>query len=124
MDFKSLWDIEQSLWLDGANFYESSMAANARMVFPSPVGILAGEQIVQGLKQAPRWSSVDFHDKSETHLGETVVLAYSAIGRRDGEDPYEAFCASTYVQKEGKWVLLAHQQTPKSTIPGNGTPVT
>ena len=66
-----------------------------------------GEQIVEGLRQAPRWSSGEFRDNT------TVVLAYSVTGRRDGKDPYEAFCASTYVQNEGRWVLLAHQQTPK-----------
>tara|TARA_Y100000052_G_scaffold27310_1_gene34609 strand:- start:406 stop:750 length:345 start_codon:yes stop_codon:yes gene_type:complete len=114
MSSEALWDMERNFWLDGAAFYESSMAPDARMVFPSPVGILAGEQIVEGLRRAPRWSSVDFHDETKTSLGETVVLAYSATGRRDGEDPYEAFCASTYVQHEGRWVLLAHQQTSKS----------
>lgn len=62
MNAETLWNMEQSFWLDGVDFYESSVAPEARMVFQSPVGILAGEQIVEGLRQAPRWSSVDFHD--------------------------------------------------------------
>ncbi len=114
MDFEALWDMENSFWLDGPDFYESSMASDARMVFPSPVGILAGEEIVEGLKQGPRWQSVDFEEQTETSLGDTAVLAYKATGKRDGEEPYIALCASTYVKSDGKWVLLAHQQTPKA----------
>ena len=112
MDFGSFWEMEKSFWLDGPEFYEESMASDARMVFPAPVGILAGKQIVEGLKQAPRWKSVDFEDKTETALGDTVVLAYGATGRREDGDPYSALCASTSVKSDGNWVLLAHQQTP------------
>ena len=114
MDRSELWKMERSFWLDGPGFYKSSMASDAQMVFPSPVGILAGEKIVEGLKQGPRWQSVDFEKKTETGLGDTTVLAYKATGRRDGDDPYIALCASTYVKSDGKWVLLAHQQTPEA----------
>ena len=114
MDFDTLWRMEERFWLDGPNFYECSMAPGARMVFPSPVSILAGEQIVEGLRQAPRWNSVDFQDRAEACLGETAVLAYKATGQRNSEDPYVALCSSTYVRDDGKWVLLAHQQTPEA----------
>lgn len=114
MDFEALWSMERRFWLEGRAFYEGAIAADARMVFPNPVGILAGEQIVEGLMQAPRWCSVDFSEKTHACLGGTVVLAYSAVGQRDGQDPYEAFCTSTYVRHDSKWVLLAHQQTPRS----------
>ncbi|WP_146010295.1 DUF4440 domain-containing protein [Acidimangrovimonas sediminis] len=114
MDHDTLWEMEKRFWLDGPDFYESSMAPGARMVFPSPVRILAGEQIVEALRQAPRWNSVDFQDETASCLGETVVLAYEATGRRNGEAPYVALCASTYVRDNEKWLLLAHQQTPDS----------
>ena len=114
MNSGELWKMEEGFWLDGPAFYEKSMAPDARMVFPAPVGILAGPEIVEGLRQAPRWKSVDFNSDTETKLGDTVVLAYEATGRRDGDKPYVAYCASTYVLKDDKWVLLAHQQTPKS----------
>lgn len=114
MTVDTLWKMEKSFWLDGPDFYERSMAPDARMVFPSPLGILAGKQIMEGLKQGPRWKSVDFENESETALGDTVVLAYEAIGQREGDAPYCALCASTYVKCDRNWVLLAHQQTPKA----------
>lgn len=114
MDLGTLWEMEKDFWLDGPAFYEASMASNACMVFPAPVGILIGPEIIDGLRQAERWKSVDFYNKTEAELNSTVVLAYKAIGRRDGEEPYTAFCTSTYVRSNDAWVLLAHQQTPKS----------
>lgn len=113
MDLGKLWEMERRFWLDGPAFYEASMAPDACMVFPAPVGILSGHRIIDGLRQAPRWKSVDFDNRTEAELDSTVVLAYDAIGRRDGEEPYTAYCASTYVRRDDTWVLLAHQQTPK-----------
>ncbi len=114
MDFAPLWEMEESFWLDGPDFYERSMAPDPRMVFPAPAGILAGEEILEGLRQAPRWKSVGFQDRTETIFGDTVVIAYRATGERDGEAPYIALCSTTYVRDDGKWALLAHQQTPEA----------
>ena len=113
MDHEKLWTMERNFWLDGPEFYESLMASDARMVFPAPVGILAGEEIVEGLRQGPRWKSVDFEDKTATQLSDTVALAYKAIGVRDGDEPYTALCWSTYVRQTDVWLLLYHQQTPE-----------
>ncbi len=113
MELEKLWKLEKRFWLDGPEFYESSMASNAHMVFPAPVGILAGEEIVEGLHQGPRWNSVDFDDRSATQLGDAVVLTYKATGARDGDEPYVALCGSTYVRQADEWLLLSHQQTPE-----------
>jgi len=112
MNLRKLWEMEEGFWMDGPEFYENSMASNARMVFPAPVGILAGPEIIEGLRQAPRWNSVEFDHQTETELGDTAVLAYEASGHRDGAEDYRALCASTYVCSNGKWLLLSHQQTP------------
>lgn len=112
MTFQDLWTAERRFWLDGPDFYEERMAPEARMVFPPPVGILKGEAILAGLKQGPRWQSVDMDERSETVSGDTVVLAYRASGRRSDAEPYAALCSSTYVKVDGAWKLLFHQQTP------------
>ena len=70
------------------------------------------EAIAESLQDAPRWDSVDFEDRSEARAGDTMVLAYKAIGQRGKERPYVALCSSTYARQAGAWKLLAHQQTP------------
>lgn len=112
MTFESLWDTERRFWLDGPDFYDKTMLPHARMVFPLPVGILHGGAIVAGLRQGPRWQSVDMQERSETASGDTVVLAYRATGTRQGAGPYAALCSSTYVKLADGWKLLFHQQTP------------
>jgi Domain of unknown function (DUF4440) len=108
----NLWESEKSFWLDGRDFYRKRMSGNALMVFPKPVGILRGDEIVEGLKGAPRWQSVDFDKKAVTKMGDAIILAYEAAGRREGSGRYSALCCSTYIRERGEWRLLAHQQTP------------
>jgi hypothetical protein len=80
----------------------SLVAGDAKMVFPEPVGILEGDQILQGLKGAPRWKSVDIGEKFQAQLGQTIVLAYKATGRREDAKSYSALCSSTYVRDDGR----------------------
>lgn len=111
-DVQGLWRAEESFWLDGPAFYERWMMADALMVFPEPVGIVEGNDILAGLRHGPRWGSVDIRERSHTRAGDTVVLAYRAIGTREGSEPYIALCSSTYIRDADNWKLLSHQQTP------------
>jgi len=113
LDFDDLWNAEESFWIDGPEFYEKRMMADACMVFPSPVGILEGQEILDGLRQGPRWQSVDFREKSQVRSGDTTVLAYKATAERKDSQPYIALCSSTYIRNGGTWKLLSHQQTPE-----------
>ncbi|MFC7703334.1 DUF4440 domain-containing protein [Plastorhodobacter daqingensis] len=112
MSVDDIWKSETSFWLDGPAFYARFMVAEARMVFPAPVGILKGKEIPESLEGAPRWEAVEMKEKSALQLGATVVLVYRATGRRGGTSAYSALCSSTYVREDGQWKLLAHQQTP------------
>lgn len=112
MATKAIWDSEKSFWLDGPAFYGAHMVPTAQMVFPGPVGILKGEEILEGLRGAPRWDSVEMEEKTEEQVGDTLALAYRATGIREGSDPYAAFCSSIYVKHDNSWKLISHQQTP------------
>jgi len=106
-----LWSLERRLWIDGIEAYEELMTADCIMVF-GPVGILQGAEIVESLKQAPRWSDVAMTKRAEKTPAEGIaVLAYHARARRDGGDDYAALCTSTYVLKDGGWRIAQHQQT-------------
>ncbi|MGR3802683.1 DUF4440 domain-containing protein [Marinibacterium profundimaris] len=112
MAFEHHWKTERSFWLDGPEVCESHLAEAACMVFPAPVGILTGTAINESLAEAPRWSEVEFDEESETVSQDTVVLAYRATGQSGDDDPYTAYCSTTYVREGDAWKLLSHQQTP------------
>jgi len=111
MNISKIWEMERSFWLEGAAFFEKSLAPDACMVFPFPTGILTRSEILEGLAAAPRWEAIELGDKTESHCENTLVLAYKATAHREEADTYTAFCSSTYVRGRNGWVLLAHQQT-------------
>ncbi len=112
-DETTLWTIEKRLWLDGAEFYEAHLAADAVMVFPFPAGILRGDAIVSGLIDGPRWNEVEMSDQHCRREGMIAVLAYRARAWRGNDDPaYEALCATTYIRDGDTWRIMVHQQTP------------
>lgn len=112
-DVTDFWRIEERFWLAGEEFFRQRLDAECMMVFPEPVGILAGNAILETLKDAPRWDSVQMGDRRTALTDDLAILAYSAEGRRDGKQRYRALCSSTYARRGGgDWRLIQHQQTP------------
>jgi len=113
MNEDAAWSQEERFWLGSADDNEAVLSPECVMAFASPVGILRGAAIVESLRSAPRWASVDM---SERVIGRpdqaTLVLAYRAGGTREGADPYRAYCTSTYRRIGTEWLLVQHQQTP------------
>jgi hypothetical protein len=108
-----LWSFEERFWTGDEGFYNERIAPGCVMVFPKPAGILIGTAILDALRGAPRWTSVEMAGRQSGHAAaDTVTLAYEAKGERQGHDPYTALCSSTYRKVGGKWVLVQHQQTP------------
>jgi hypothetical protein len=106
-----LWKIERRLWLEGAEAYEEVMATLCIMVF-GPSGIMQRDDILESLRNAPRWSDVELSERSESFRDEVAILAYRAVGEREDDAPYKALCTSTYVREGNEWRLAQHQQTP------------
>ena len=109
-----LWGSERRLWLDGVSAYEELMASECVMAF-GPMGIMRNDQILESLRDAPRWSDVEMVDRTRTSPSDDVaIIAYRARASRGGSKPYEAICTSSYVCVDGYWWLSHHQQTPIS----------
>ena len=106
-----IWNGERSLWTGGIDAYAASMAPGAVMAFADPVGIVAGDAVLDAVRAAPRWDEVEMTDRHEVRRDPTVVVAYRASAHRGGED-YAAICASTWIAAEGGWRLVGHQQIP------------
>ncbi|MFZ5675606.1 MAG: DUF4440 domain-containing protein [Pseudomonadota bacterium] len=108
---EELWQVERRFWLEGASVYEARLHGDALMIFPG-VGILDRAQIIASLRDAPRWTALDMRERRMLQAGDILVLAYRAEARRGEDDPYRAFCSSSYISADSGWKMLFHQQTP------------
>jgi len=105
-----IWTIEELLWTGGTDAFRARMAPTCLMAFPG-LGTLQGEEILDSLKDAPRWQHVRMDAR---HLAETdglAVLSYRATAIREGDQAYHALCMSTWKNTTGGWRLVQHQQS-------------
>lgn len=111
MSTAELWNLEHRLWLEGSSVYEAHLHPACIMAFPG-MGIVRAAEILEGLEGAPRWDNVDITERVAGEAGDgVVVLGYRAAGHREGAEPYEVLCTTTYCAENGTWKLLQHQQT-------------
>lgn len=114
MPAEDLWDLEERFWLGDALFYAQHLAADARMVFAQPVGMMGRAQILASIEPNKRWRRIEFANQHLLDPVEgTAVLVYAAAADRGGAgSAYRAQCSSVYVRSGGRWQLVAHHQTP------------
>ena len=46
---------------------------------------------------------------------DAAVISYKAVAERSDDAPFKAWVSSTYVKRDGKWLLAFHQQTLAAT---------
>ena len=112
------WTMEKRFWTEGPGFYREHLSDECLLTFPAPTGILQGTGFVDDMEGEPLWQAVDFLERAVTRPSDDVLtLAYMAEGeKRDGEEAvlYRAHCSSSYVRRDGCWLLFQHQQTPET----------
>jgi len=113
-DEETLWAMEERFWTEGAASARSMTAKGAVFVFPYPAGILRGNDIWRESQVAQRWRSVVFLERCFTRENDVAILAYQVSAERDGTPIHEALCTSSYLNDNGTWLRVAHQQTPLS----------
>ncbi len=106
----SLWATEENFWLEGPDFYRAHLAGNAEMWFPDRPEPLKGDEILDALRNVPRWEEVAFSQQTVTVADDQVTLRYHAVARREGQDDYRAHCKSTYLRDSGGLRLIEHRQ--------------
>ncbi|MFC5369151.1 nuclear transport factor 2 family protein [Salinirubrum litoreum] len=111
---ESLLELERQLWNADEEVYEDILSKDAVMVFPPPTGILDRSAVLDSLGSADRWRRLKFDEARLIDVGEDVVqLIYRAVAERSGDgSEYTALVTTTYVEANGSWQLLTHQQTP------------
>ena len=110
----NLWRTEERFWIEGAESARAMTANGAVFVFPFPPGILQGDSIWREDLVAQRWRSVVFSERYFKQEGNVAILAYRVSAERGDTPLYEALCTSTYLQDDGTWLRILHQQTPVS----------
>lgn len=107
-----LWKTEERFWIEGAESARAMTGKGAVFVLPFPQGILQGDSIWREGLIAQRWRSVVFSERYFKQESDVAVLAYRVSAERSDTPIYEAFCTSTYLQDDGQWLRIVHQQTP------------
>ena len=97
---------------DGARFYADVMADDGLMVFPGMV--LDKERTIRAIASERPWSTFELSDvRIIEATPDCAIVAYAASAQR-GDDRYRAWMSSTYARRDGRWVLILHQQSPGS----------
>ena len=107
-----LWEMEERFWTGGADMARATTAADAVMILPYPPGILRGDQVWKHADGWAGWRSVVMTDRRATRLGTVALLAYRVSAEKPDAPFHEGRCASVYLQDDGRWVRIAHRQTP------------
>ncbi len=114
MNDDRVWEFETSLWTADAARYREAIDPECLMVVPQPPFVLSGEQAVAAVSATPRWTTVAMREQKIARPQEgLIVVAYAVRAEREGTDPYDAYCTSTYRRMEHEvWRVVQHQQTP------------
>ena len=116
MDTAELADLEHKAWQalsgdNGAEFFDAFMADEAMMALP--VGVLDRDACVEAIAAAPPWSRFELSDMQVVVLSDdSATVLYTATAQREGQPEYRAVMSTTYVRRDGEWLIAFHQQTP------------
>lgn len=112
-NLEKLWQLEEDFWLKGLEIFESHLGKECLMAFSKPIGIINKEEVMKGMRGAPRWSSLTMNNRRVAEINPNlIVIGYEARAKR-GETEYRAICSSTYIFINDDWRLIQHQQTPE-----------
>jgi hypothetical protein len=73
LDDEAAWAQEKRFWLEGSSIYDDLLDPACLMAFPA-MGVMRAADILESLKGAPRWASVDMIDREVGRVGDTVVV--------------------------------------------------
>jgi len=115
-----LLKIERSLWTNDAEVYERTLVEDAVLVF-AETGAITRDTALAAIRQensdGRRWASVEFDDvRCVFATADTTMFTYRARARWEHETTQISVLASSlYVNRDGAWRLVFHQQTPSAS---------
>ncbi|MEQ1800608.1 MAG: hypothetical protein ABL989_01720 [Gammaproteobacteria bacterium] len=117
---ETLWDMEQKLWLEEADFHVRNLTDDCVLLLPPPAGVLGKDAAVALVRETPRWTGVRFGGRRLLRLHDRIILlAYNASAHRRKElTTYRTLASSVYVNRDGDWRIAFHQQTLDEVLSG------
>ncbi len=111
-DDAALVEVERAFWERGdPAMYEEGFAEDGRCVFG--FGVLDKATTVASMEGGAGWSDVVFDEVEVLHLHPQVrALVYLGEGTRSDGERYRSRVSSTYVERDGVWLLALHHQLP------------
>lgn len=112
---EDLLAIEEQLWTGGPAAFRRHVDERCLVAFTEMAGVMEREEIARSVEDGPRWR--DLHLTAEDALRparDVAVLTYRAEAVRGADSAYRALVSSGYVNREGEWKMMFHQQTPLS----------
>ena len=112
-----LIDIEKKLWTNDPEFYQTTLAEEAQLVF-AETGVISRSFAVSAVRDEKAsgkiWEEVAMDDVRNTYVSdEVVLLTYRAAAKwKNNDERIHCLASSLYVNKSGEWKLIFHQQTP------------
>jgi hypothetical protein len=112
--------IERSLWTNDAEVYERTLVEDGVRMF-AETGVITRDTALAAIRQensdGRRWASVEFDDvRRVSATADATMLTYRARARWEHETTQISMLASSlYVNRDGAWRLVVHQQTPSAS---------
>jgi len=105
--------IERNFWTEGPGFYRENVDATCLVVFKTMSAVMTNAELAATVDSAPRWQDVHMVTKGivSPQPGVVIVTYRASAARADGQR-YVAFVSSGYVNRDGQWKMMFHQQTP------------
>ena len=103
---------DRELWSGGAEEYYNTLDADCLVAFTEMGGVSTRNQIADMVGKDQRWRDLELSLEGFLQPTEDIaILTYRASAVR-GDQPYQARVSSGYVNRNGSWRMMFHQQTP------------
>jgi hypothetical protein len=111
---ETLLELEARYWRAAGDvaFYRDNFADDGVMAFS--IGVLDKDEILEAMDGAGEWESFTIDDRRFVQVADDVAsLTYTTTATTPGaSEPYVAAITSVYARREGRWLLVLHQQSP------------
>lgn len=104
---------ERALWSGGPEAYHEHLDDRCLVAFTRMAGVAARADVAATVGEGDRWRDLEIDVEGLIQPSDRVVLlTYRARAVRGDDEVYRALVSSGYVERDGSWRLMFHQQTP------------